>query len=751
MRFFVSQVLIIFAPIWGVTVPLVGALMSRRTTAAYRAVLRDIKTWVPGFRPGFFTCDFEGALRRMFVEVWGAIFWGCVFHFQSAVRKKCMELGCGHDLSLAIIDFTRELAFSSTEAEFEIRLSNFLLALGQDAAIGEPEAVACVGVAFWTGSRLAAVFPTRAAALTRFAGYFRRCWVEGQVSLPAGWAMYARAKQASLAESTNAIAESSNREAKREAPNTGIRGWGLWFCRWMSERAQKAAQRGGGQEQMPRSQRSETRPPLSQSVWVASEVTSSAPFPSWLRKEKRVDALKVAGMCVTELGAMWDVWVQENTGGKGAPLRHRRSLVGPCGILRYVTDKDRANAVPEQVSEWAASAGWCLVLARCAVSCVVDAAAAAVGADPRATKESVFRWLGASVTRWCLLFSGDVPARRRKAGWYLELACIYLALPRAWSLLSDTDAGLAPVVMATAAVLSADIVVLGRQTSKHGRLHAFWGGAPPRSPAAAYARVSPSPSACRRVVLIELQHGAMWSGYQVPPSTITATATATVASASTSTPSTFATAIPTVSAIVTSIPTAGPAASSAPAVLPAMRARKPGKLAAVRRSIARNSKARATHKFDPSEEARKPQWATSDLQSPTSNRRPPTSNLRPPSNAVALTPTATPTLIPKSASTSTSPGTSTPELPTPEVLPPTNDKRQATSDNRPPTLTSTSTPQKPRTRASEPGKSPHVGVRGTSRKSKSTAKRRFDPSEEAEKPQWSKKRWSGAGGRLHLS
>ncbi|XP_052130167.1 uncharacterized protein LOC127751125 [Frankliniella occidentalis] len=73
--------------------PVAYALMTRRTTDAYEAVLRCICNHVPGIqRPASLMADFEPALRSGFRRVWPEIeVHGCWFHFGQAVLHRAVD------------------------------------------------------------------------------------------------------------------------------------------------------------------------------------------------------------------------------------------------------------------------------------------------------------------------------------------------------------------------------------------------------------------------------------------------------------------------------------------------------------------------------------------------------------------------------------------------------------------------------------------------------------------------------------
>ena len=116
----------------GPTVPLLCAIMSSRHRAAYDSVFRDVRDWVPGFRPAFFTCDFESALRASFGAIFNCGFWGCAFHFLAAVKRKCGKLALGRQMTGAVVQWARELAFAPTEGEFDLRLVGFMMTIDED-------------------------------------------------------------------------------------------------------------------------------------------------------------------------------------------------------------------------------------------------------------------------------------------------------------------------------------------------------------------------------------------------------------------------------------------------------------------------------------------------------------------------------------------------------------------------------------------------------------------------------------------
>jgi hypothetical protein len=75
-------------------VPLVYALMNKKSTEAYTALFSIVKSQIPEWKPHTFQSDFEAAAMGAFKKVFKLTsIKGCYFHFTQAIWKKGGELG----------------------------------------------------------------------------------------------------------------------------------------------------------------------------------------------------------------------------------------------------------------------------------------------------------------------------------------------------------------------------------------------------------------------------------------------------------------------------------------------------------------------------------------------------------------------------------------------------------------------------------------------------------------------------------
>lgn len=80
--------------------------MSRKTAASYKAVFKYVEK-VFELKPNLIMTDFENGLRKAIKQVYPkATLKGCWFHYCSAVRSKCYDLGM------------RSIVFYNSEARF---------------------------------------------------------------------------------------------------------------------------------------------------------------------------------------------------------------------------------------------------------------------------------------------------------------------------------------------------------------------------------------------------------------------------------------------------------------------------------------------------------------------------------------------------------------------------------------------------------------------------------------------------------
>lgn len=76
--------------------PVFYVLMSKKTFACYTAVFQYIESNVFHLEPTEFITDFEAGMRKSIKYIYpGTILRGCWFHYCSALRKKCRQLGLG--------------------------------------------------------------------------------------------------------------------------------------------------------------------------------------------------------------------------------------------------------------------------------------------------------------------------------------------------------------------------------------------------------------------------------------------------------------------------------------------------------------------------------------------------------------------------------------------------------------------------------------------------------------------------------
>ena len=88
------QLLTIFIPLKGHTIPAIHILMSSKNEQLYKAVLCSLKDFLPNFNPSIAMCDFEKSSRNTFRSVFPNInLVGCWFHFTKAIYDKVKKLG----------------------------------------------------------------------------------------------------------------------------------------------------------------------------------------------------------------------------------------------------------------------------------------------------------------------------------------------------------------------------------------------------------------------------------------------------------------------------------------------------------------------------------------------------------------------------------------------------------------------------------------------------------------------------------
>jgi len=77
------------------TFPVVYAMMERKTTALYKAVLEKVKELVSDFQPSQVLADFEEAPTATLREVLGdqLTVSGCWFHYSKAIMKRLKKIG----------------------------------------------------------------------------------------------------------------------------------------------------------------------------------------------------------------------------------------------------------------------------------------------------------------------------------------------------------------------------------------------------------------------------------------------------------------------------------------------------------------------------------------------------------------------------------------------------------------------------------------------------------------------------------
>jgi len=89
------QLFTVFVPHADYTFPVVYALMTRKTTALYKAVLQKVHELIPEFQPSQVIADFEEAPTTAVREVFGdqVTVSGCWFHYAQAVMKRLKKIG----------------------------------------------------------------------------------------------------------------------------------------------------------------------------------------------------------------------------------------------------------------------------------------------------------------------------------------------------------------------------------------------------------------------------------------------------------------------------------------------------------------------------------------------------------------------------------------------------------------------------------------------------------------------------------
>lgn len=88
------QLLTLFVSVGDTAFPVLYALMTHKTTAAYRTVFQKVKELVPDFAPRSAMADFEEAPVAAFREVYGDVpVSGCWFHYGQAIVKRVQKIG----------------------------------------------------------------------------------------------------------------------------------------------------------------------------------------------------------------------------------------------------------------------------------------------------------------------------------------------------------------------------------------------------------------------------------------------------------------------------------------------------------------------------------------------------------------------------------------------------------------------------------------------------------------------------------
>ena len=83
------QLMTIFIPFKGHTIPAIHILMTSKNEQLYKAVLLSLKDILPNFNPSTAMCDFEKSSRNAFRSVYPSInLIGCWFHFTKAIYDK---------------------------------------------------------------------------------------------------------------------------------------------------------------------------------------------------------------------------------------------------------------------------------------------------------------------------------------------------------------------------------------------------------------------------------------------------------------------------------------------------------------------------------------------------------------------------------------------------------------------------------------------------------------------------------------
>ena len=89
------QIFTVFVPYSAHLFPVFFALMTRKTTQLYEAVLSKLHTLQPDFRPTHVMADFEEAPATAVRQVFGndVIVSGCWFHYAQALVKRLRKIG----------------------------------------------------------------------------------------------------------------------------------------------------------------------------------------------------------------------------------------------------------------------------------------------------------------------------------------------------------------------------------------------------------------------------------------------------------------------------------------------------------------------------------------------------------------------------------------------------------------------------------------------------------------------------------
>jgi len=88
------QLFTVFVPYADAAFPVLYALMTRKTHAAYLALFQNLKELIPYFTPLSAMADYEEASTSAFQAVFGnVIISGCWFHYGQALVKRMAKIG----------------------------------------------------------------------------------------------------------------------------------------------------------------------------------------------------------------------------------------------------------------------------------------------------------------------------------------------------------------------------------------------------------------------------------------------------------------------------------------------------------------------------------------------------------------------------------------------------------------------------------------------------------------------------------